>query len=384
MEAGESSRPVLPSVSNANYNESTGIVSADVAVGPQVTGNVQPSPTLPLLPALTSSSPGPVNAPILTVEGTSGPLEASSGSHPSRKEGPSIFQQLTSQIPLSRSANQHELRVFPDEHSIFHDDLLRLTPYIINTKYMVLICFDCRYSIIPDRALEHLRKDHPQCKVGTTFPDQLQKKFPGLVSEAIHPANTVEPVFGLAIPIEKYTVCTRCRRGYVNLVTWQHHACRNADADLAGERPHFPSYVQTFFRGPRTCHFAVELPDSVTDGSHDDDFDLFKRDFHERPVSGEEVHGSEDYRQLNQFLLKEGWIEHVSRFPASALSLLVGFPKDGEVLEHIARDVIALMCNIQAAIKTAGYHVQRLLGKRPSYVFSFSMLGILLTIIHSQ
>jgi len=273
------------------------------------------------------------------------------------------------------SANKHELRVVPDEHSIVDDALLKSTPYIVNTKYMVLICTDCRSCIIPDRARAHLHKDHPHCKVNTTFFEQLNKRFPGLVAETIHPPDTIEAVFGLAIPVEKYTVCSRCRRGYLNISTWERHLCRNADANLVGQHAHFRSLVQTFFRGPSICYFPIDLPAPVSDGAGDrNDFDLFKADFQEIAVSDDEIHESEDYRELNQFLLKEGWINHVSGLRSSELSLLTCLPKDEEIMKPIAREVFALTDSIQCAIGAAGYHVRRLLGRRPGYVFPFTML----------
>ena len=267
--------------------------------------------------------------------------------------------------------NKHELQVIPDEDSFFDDALLKSMPYIVNKKYMVLICTDCRYYIIPDRARVHLHKDHPHCKVDTTFVEQLKKKFPGLVAKTIHPPETIEAVFGLAIPFEKYTVCSRCRRGYLNISTWERHLCRNTDANLAGQHLYFHSLVQTFFRGPSTCYFPIDLVSDGTSGH--DDFDLFKVNFQEVPISDDEIRESKDYRELDQFLLKEGWINHVSGLCSSELSLLTCLPKDDEILKPIAREIFVLMDSIQRAIGSAGYHVRRLLGRRPAYVFLITM-----------
>ena len=303
-------------------------------------------------------------------------LVALSGTNilPNRNSGTAVIHPTGPKI-VPTSPNKYELRVVPDEHSIIDDTLLKCTPYIVNKKYMVLICTDCRYCIIPDRARVHLHKDHPHCKVDTAFVEQLSKRFPGLVAETIHPPETIEAVFGLAIPVEKYIVCSRCRRGYLNISTWERHSCRNADANLVGQHAHFCSLVQTFFRGQKICYFPIYLPVLVSDGtSGRDDFALFKADFQEVAVSDDEIHESEDYRELNQFLLKEGWINHVSWFRSSELSLLTCLPKDDEILKPIAREVFALTDSIQHAMGTAGYHVRLLLGRRPAYVFRFTML----------
>jgi hypothetical protein len=276
-----------------------------------------------------------------------------------------VLNQPLESRPVSTPLNERELRVAPDEHSITSDDLLRCTPYIVNSLYEVLICTDCRHCINPDRASEHLRKHHPHCKVGTGFVSQLHKRFPGLRSEEVHPPTLVEPVFGLAIPLDPYTVCARCRRGYVNLSTWQRHTCQKADEGLDGGPEHFTSHVQTFFRGPKLCYFPIALPALASSKPHGDDFDLFMSSYRDPAVSEDGVDVPEDYRELNQFLLKEGWIEHLSGYPRSELSILADLPQADEVLQPVGREVVALMSNIQVAIGMAGYHVRRLLGRRP-------------------
>ena len=231
--------------------------------------------------------------------------EASATSRPDERGASDIPQKPTRPILAPCPPNKFELRVFPDKHTITNDALLKCTPYIVNVQYIVLICTDCRCCINPDRALEHL--DHPHCKAETTFSEQVNKRFPGLVSGSIHPPETTEAVFRLAIPVDKYkyTVCSRCHRGYINVPTWQRHACRNAETTLARQRPYFSSHVQTFFQAPRICYFPVELPDSATDGTKGNDFELFTTNFQELAVSDGEIH-EPDYRELNQFLQKEG------------------------------------------------------------------------------
>lgn len=263
-------------------------------------------------------------------------------------------------------SNKHELLIFPDEHSVINDPLLRCTPYIINTNYKVLICTDCKHCVNPNRASEHLRKHHSHCKVGAKFTAEVVAKYPGLINETIQPQDIIQPIFGLAISKKEYMVCARCRRGYVDLPCWRHHACANPDIDLQGTQEHFPSHVQTFFLGPNICYFPVSIPVTTSDNDHRDDFDLFQSAFHDFGVSEDEVGDSEDYRVLNQFLLKEGWLKHVAGYPISELFLLTTPPQENEMLRPIAKDVIALMSDIQTAIGSAGYHVRRLLGKRPS------------------
>ena len=273
--------------------------------------------------------------------------------------------------PLSQDRptflNEYGMCISPDEHSIIEDPLLRCTPYIVNRKYMTLICTDCGHCINPEKASQHLRKHHGHCKVGVDFLAQLNTKFTGLVVEEICPLQVIDPVFGLAIPIDMYTICTRCGRGYANLATWCHHACSKKDVNLEGRPDHFPSLVQTFFRGPNICYFPVKLPVSVLDKAPGDNFNLFKSAFWDLPVFEDVIDEPEDYRELNQFLAKEGWINHVSGHSRSELLPLTAPLSEEEVLKPvIARDIIAVMLKIQSAIGKAGYYARRLLGKCPS------------------
>ena len=261
--------------------------------------------------------------------------------------------------------NKLEMLILPDEHSTIDDPLLRCTPYIINTNYRVLICTDCRHCVNPNRASEHLRKHHPHCKVGTKFTAEVVTKYPGLLNESIRPRDIIKPVFGLAISKDVYIVCARCHRGYVNLSSWRHHTCAKPDIPK-GAQDHFTSHVQTFFLGPNICYFPVSVPVTASNEDHRDDFDLFRSAFQNIGISEDEVGEPEDYRVLNQFLLKEGWLAHVAGFSISGLFLLTAPPQENEVLQPIAKEVLALMSEIQAAIGSAGYHVRRLLGKRPS------------------
>jgi hypothetical protein len=190
------------------------------------------------------------------------------------------------------------------------------------------------------------------------------RKYPGLVSEKIHPGEVSPPIFGLAMPMEKYVVCGYCRRGYVSVGSWRSHVCEKADMDLNSQPPYFLSLVQTFFRGPRLCYFPIKTPTTQMESDVVDDFALFKSQFPQ--VDIDEVVQPEDYRELNQFLSKEGWVAHVAGCSKSELSTLTSLPQCDEFLAPVGNEVFLLMSNIQSIIGNAGFHVRRLLGKRPS------------------
>ena len=307
------------------------------------------------------------NPPVTTTE-PSNILRRELPSHTAQRldGAPPTSEERSTSRQMQASSNKYELSIIPDEDSIIDDPHLKNTPYIVNIKHMVLICTDCRHCINPDSMATHLRRLHPHCKVGADFVTKIIAKFPELVNETVHPPEATGPVFGLGIPAEEYTVCARCRRGYLNISTWRHHVCGKPGVDLEGRAEHFTSFVQTFFRGRNICYFPIKLPVSMSDEALQDDFDLFKSGFQDIRVSEDDLGESEDYRELNQFLLKEGWIKHVSGHSQAELSTLTAPPKEDEPLEPIFREVVALMSNIQDAIKAAGYHVRRLLGRRPS------------------
>jgi hypothetical protein len=284
---------------------------------------------------------------------------------PRTAEYSAIVAPATSDKPPT-SLNKHDLLVFPDEHSIVDDPFLRRTPYIVNTKYLVLICTDCRHCVNPARSSRHIRKHHSHCKIGSHFDAQVIDKFPGLLNEEIQPPEAIEPVFGLTISEETFTVCTRCRRGYRNVSTWRHHNCRRLHVDLEGRPEYFDSHVQSFFKGRKVCHFPVKLSGSGLDAAHGNDFDRFRSAFRDIASSEDQVRESDDYREINQFLLKEGWIKHLSGFSSADLSLLVALPKEADNFQPIGKEVVALLSNIQRSIGSAGYHLRRLIGRRPS------------------
>ena len=310
--------------------------------------------------AVVCASPAPPVEPLMRDQNPSCPPRTADDD--SATPEPSATSRRTSALP-----SEWKVWTSPDEHSIIDDALLRCTPYTVNKKYTTLICTDCGYCPNPDHAVEHLRKKHGHCKVGADFTEQLNAKFPDLVAEVMHPLEVVRPVFGLAVSNDRYTICARCYRGYRNLESWRHHTCGRKNLDLEGRPQYFTSFVQTFFRGQKIGYFPVELPVSVSDEAASDDFGLFKLGFQDLPISEDIIDEPEDYRELNQFLAKEGWINHVSGNSRSELSLLTAPPNEEEILKPIvARDITAVMFNIQAAIGTAGYHVRRLLGKRPA------------------
>jgi hypothetical protein len=279
---------------------------------------------------------------------------------------PGDFVPSTEPLTIANSAVKNALRAAQPQTKLPHlneyDPLLLRTPYVVNNKYAVLICVACKYSIAPNKALKHARKHHPYCKVPESFVIQLKSRYLGLTSEKIHPGCIVRPVFGLAVPVKPYEVCSRCLHGYSNRASFRHHACDDPQKDLQGGQPSFSSLVQTFFRELMICYFPIESPVK----EETDDFALFRSQFSTVEEIKDEIANPTEYRELDQFLYKEGWISHVVGHSASELSALTCLPGQDEVLGPIRHEVFLLMSRIQSIIGTAGFHVRRLLGRRPS------------------
>jgi hypothetical protein len=315
------------------------------------------------------ASAGASHAESFTVEGPPGVSrvgdQASALSKPSQSLGGAVRGIACPPSEVS-CANQYEAVIRPDGHSITNDELLSRTPYIVNTKHMALICIHCKHSVNPNSASDHVKQKHRYCKLPRTFTTELNAKYPGLATEMIHPLEIIRPIFGLAIPVEQYVVCARCLRGYVSILSWRSHSCEKAEIDLNGAPPHFPSLVQTFFRGPKLCYFPVETPAKSTADTIINDFELFKSQFPHIETAGDEVIDAPDYRELDQFLLKEGWLAHVAKFSRAELSKLTHLPQQDEDLAPITHEVLLLMSRIQSIIGSAGIYVRRLLGRRPS------------------
>ena len=152
----------------------------------------------------------------------------------------------------------------------------------------------------------------------------------------------------------------------MNRSSWRNHACERSQVDLRGREPQFSSLVQTFFRGPRLCYFPIVTPVSEKGKSEIDDFALFQSQFPQVDATEDAIAEPADYRELDQFLCKEGWISHVAGSSSSELSKLTCLPQQDEILAPIRHETFLLMSTIQAAIGSAGFHVRRLLGRRPS------------------
>jgi hypothetical protein len=193
------------------------------------------------------------------------------------------------------------------------------------------------------------------------FESELQKQFPELVSSTVFPGKKISALFGIAIPEKRFVICDYCLRGYTDTASFYAHKCRSPAPDLIMKYSY--SLVQTVFKGPQACWFPIYDPTS--DAVSRDDLHLFKasfRDIEESRVTYE----VENYRELDQFLAKEGWIAHVAHLPREELCDLVALPPKKDPLLAIQGELFNLMAKIQVAIQEAGFYVRRLLGQRPS------------------
>lgn len=240
---------------------------------------------------------------------------------------------------------------------------MRCTPFIVNTKFWVLICIECEHAVAPSSAITHLHDHHSQCKPPSTFKQQLESQYPKLKDELIHPGKDIPPVFGLRV-WPNYRICTKCLHGYRSAESFRKHPCSAEDF--------YESHVQTFFAGLRRCYFPITVDQDKGGGGatatgHYDIFTLQQRKA-KKDLATPEGSVTEDHRQLLQFLRKEGWISHVQGFSLQDLADLVQAPEVDEPFQGLGTQVYQVMDRMQSSIDSSGYLLRRLIGRRPSYV----------------
>lgn len=259
---------------------------------------------------------------------------------------------------------------------------LRSTPYVVNTKYRALICIQCLHAVEPQSAVSHISKHHPQCVLLPNAIQEVRNAVSELKSSSIHPGEAIPAVYGLEIH-HGYIVCACCLHGYKNERTLRSHVCVGAPnpTTLSSGSLHpsssclsgppvkfFNSSVQTFFIGKYCVYFPVTIPEPGETGreptsSH---YDLWMQ--RNKPISdgSQQPSLTEDHRQLQMFLRKQGWLDHVHGLKAEELSALVQAPGPDDNLPHLEHLVYQLMDRLQSAIGSSGFLLQRLIGKRPS------------------
>ncbi|KAF9491147.1 hypothetical protein BDN71DRAFT_1434142 [Pleurotus eryngii] len=249
--------------------------------------------------------------------------------------------------------NNSEVLVTPGQDSILDDPLLLPTTFIVNTTFNILICISCGHAVNPRKAAGHTTKYHPACKLSPGFTTKLLAKYPHLVSEASSVAIDwpIPPVFGLAIPDTMYQICHTCNRGYKNTHTANNHGCKVPTTD----RSYSASLVQTLFRGPKCSYFAIVTPE-FPPAQPPDAFSIFKSQLDSSEATGERVSVAEDYRQLNQFLVKEGWIKHVENLSISELSSISMPPAEDPLTKVLRCTTYQLLARIQRNVDKAGFH----------------------------
>jgi hypothetical protein len=79
-----------------------------------------------------------------------------------------------------------------------------------------------------------------------------------------------------------------------------------------------------------------------------------------------EIIENSNYREMNQFLDKEGWVAHVAGCTVEEITALVSLPAADDPLSQVGPNLRVLLSNVQDIISKGVFHVRRLLGRRPS------------------
>jgi hypothetical protein len=205
----------------------------------------------------------------------------------------------------------------------------------------------------------------------TMFPEILTNNYPRHIPRSYLSRSTLTTHVALYSDLRYLWILTLVALAAgVDMSMYNHGVTTHAriPKPILMHPPHFLSLVQTFFLGNRTCYFPIHTPHSASSPLLND-FDLFKAHFREAEIPVGEVVESENYREIHQYLCKEGWIAHVAGCTTSKLVALVSLPSADDPLKNVAPALEVLLSNIQAIISKGVFHVRRLLGRRPSYVF---------------
>ncbi|KAF9490700.1 hypothetical protein BDN71DRAFT_1511034 [Pleurotus eryngii] len=252
--------------------------------------------------------------------------------------------------------NVFEALVRPSNDSVLDDPLLKTTPFIVNTSFCILICTHCQCTVNPKKAGTHIAKNHKACKPPSRFTEQLLDRYPNLKSNGVDILQSIKAIFGLAIPTNQFIVCSRCYHGYSNVKGWQSHACKKPSIKHGDQLNYFALLVQTFFHSPKHLYFVIHTP-QPTSVQPPNAFSIFRSQTVSLGEPNKKVSIAVDYRQQNQFLVKEGWIEHINGLSASNLYSISTPPAEDTHSRLLYSTTYQLMLSIQDQISNAGFHV---------------------------
>jgi hypothetical protein len=126
-------------------------------------------------------------------------------------------------------------------------------------------------------------------------------------------------------------------------------------------RSYFESDVQSFDTETRAHLFSVRF--SLTNHPPPNAWSMYLSKIRSRPRPEETISVPDNYRVIDHFLQKEGWLAHVEGFNPIDLKALTMLARDEPFLPNLVGHCEAYLHHHQATLTS--YYVRRLISTRP-------------------
>ena len=256
----------------------------------------------------------------------------------------------------------------PDTYS---DSTLHTHGLIINTTHHTLICTECGCTIDHNKVRAHFTCEHKAVKLprdfDTIFAAHLAQHYPHLVYPPLPPKDPVPAVYGLRLPLPLYRICRNCRRGFKGRdpsnptappsKAFDKHVCVSSQPN-PHNRTYIESHVQSFKSSVRSPYFAVLLPSTAPQLPNP--WASYSSMIKTRPSPTQTLSTPENYRIIDQFLHKEGWLSHVDGLDPVKLRTLIALNPD---FPNLVKHCEAFLRHHQDSLTS--YYARRLISTRP-------------------
>jgi hypothetical protein len=241
----------------------------------------------------------------------------------------------------------------------------------VDDDQSVLICLQCGCIINPEKVREHVMDFHPEVKperhLQARFMAACGVRYNTLTFHPAHPLSPVRVIAGLKLQ-ESMQICSFCNRGFGcdkdrdprhMSRSFRKHTCKRGEEN--GDRGFSVCPAQRF--GQNFSWFAV-----IPDGDQPIPLEDIWHEYQSKQASRTSPSSNaasipDDYRVLNQFLLKERWLEHVRGLDGSVAIELSSCSTKDAVFGSLPHRIHAFLAKYQA--KSNSHFLQRLIGIRP-------------------
>ena len=234
---------------------------------------------------------------------------------------------------------------------------------------------ECGCSIDHRKIRAHFLSEHKNVKlprdVDANFSIMFAKERINLIYPPRPPPHPIPPIYGLRKPIPSYRICNNCKRGFKGRDVdnpsapvsraFDTHVCVPGTPNPPS-RTYFESHVQAFESSSRSPFFPVLSLTPIVRTR--DAWTAYQVLMQSRPSTNQTVSVPDNYRVVEQFLRKEGWIEHVHGLEPAQLKTLIHLTRDDPLLPNLVDHCEAYLHHHQTNLKS--YYARRLISTRPS------------------